>query len=76
MQRLREEFDSDLITGNTATEYRTETNRYEMPCCVCGKILYIDEEAKADLERALEHDLDNTLTCLECEQDAERLAYE
>jgi hypothetical protein len=76
MQRLREEFDSDLIPEQCSTEYRTTTNQYEIPCSVCAKILFVNEETKRDFDRAIEQDLDFTLTCFDCDQDYDRIAYE
>ena len=76
MQRLRQEFDSDLITQYRPSEYRTATNRFEVPCSVCAKILFVDEDTKREFERSIEQDLDYTLTCFDCEQEYDRLAYE
>lgn len=76
MPRLRENFDSDLITRDTATDYRSTTNRYEIPCSVCGTLLFVDAEAKRDFDRSIEHDLDNTFTCHECEEEYDGLAFE
>lgn len=76
MPRLREEFDSDLITRHRPADYRTTVNQYEVPCSVCGKILFVDDDTKRDFERAIERDLDYRLTCFECEQEYDRLAYE
>ena len=76
MVRLREEFDSDLIQRNRSSDYRSTTNCYEIPCSVCGKILFVDEDTKADFDRAETHDLDNRFTCYECEQEYDRLAFE
>lgn len=76
MPRLREEFDSDLITRHRPSEYRTTVNQYEVPCIVCGKILFVNEDTKRDFDRAIEQDLDYTLTCFDCDQEYDRLAYE
>jgi hypothetical protein len=73
--RLREEFDADVMTGPVPTDYRTETNRHEVPCSVCGKPFYIDDETKEDIERALENDLDNPFVCFDCEEEYDELAY-
>lgn len=76
MPRLREEFDSDLITRQWPADYRTTTNHFEAPCSVCGKILFVSEETKRDFERAIEQDLDYTLTCFDCDQEYDESAYE
>ena len=76
MSRLREEFDSDLISRNQATDYRSTVNRYGIPCSVCGKTVFVNAEAKRDFERSIERDLDNTFTCYECEGEYDRLAFE
>ena len=75
MPRLREEFDSDLITRHRPAEYRTTTNQFELPCSVCEKILFVDQDTKQDFDRAIERDLDYTLTCLDCDQEYDGLAY-
>jgi len=74
--RLREEYDADLIKPNEPTEYKTELNRYELPCSVCGKSIYVDKQTLEGYEKALEQDLDNQFICLECEQEYEDSASE
>lgn len=76
MPQVREELDADLARTNEPTEFRTDLNRFELPCGVCGRTLYVDEPTVRDFERALEHDLDNQFICSECERDYEDLAYE
>lgn len=76
MQRLREEYNADLIKTNEPTEYKTDLNRCELSCSVCGKLFYVDKETLESYEKALEHDSDNQFICLECEQEYEDLAYE
>lgn len=73
--RLHEEYDSDVATEPVPTDYRTETNRHEVPCSVCGKPFYVDDQTKQDLEHALENDLDNPFVCFDCEQEYDELAY-
>lgn len=76
MPQVREELDADFLKTIEPTEYMTDINRYELPCGVCGRTLYVDAQTLRDFERALEHDLDNQFICSECEQDYEDLAYE
>lgn len=76
MPRVKEELDADFIKTNEPTEYMTDLNRFELPCGVCGKVLFVDQSTVQDLERRLEHDLDHQFICLECEQDYEDLARE
>jgi transcription elongation factor Elf1 len=76
MPRLREQFDADRMTRDMATDYRSTTNRYEIPCSICGKLLFVDAETKRDFDRSIEHDLDNTFTCYECEEEYDGLAFE
>jgi hypothetical protein len=74
--RLREEFDADVMTGPVPTDYRTETNRHEIPCSICGKPYYVDDQTKEDLERAFENDLENPFICVDCqEEEYDELAY-
>jgi hypothetical protein len=76
MPRLREEFDSDLIRRYQPAEYRTTTHQCELPCSVCGKILFVDEDTKREFDRAIDRDLDNRFTCTECDQEFDGLAFE
>lgn len=76
IRRLRKEYDADLIKPNEPTEYKTELNRYALPCSECGKPIYVDKETLEGYEKALEQDLDNQFICLECEQEYEDSAFE
>ncbi len=76
MIRVREEVDADLIKTNLPTEFETELNRYELPCSVCGRLLYVDQSTLESYEKGMEYDLDNQFTCYECEQEYQDLAYE
>ena len=76
MPRLREEFDSDLITRDRPAEWRTTTNNFEVPCSVCGKPLFMDDDTKQVFHRAAELGLDYEPTCLDCEQEYDELAFE
>ena len=76
MQRLREEFDSDLNKRVAPTGYRSITNQYEIPCSVCNKIFFVDKDTKNEFERAAEQEFENRFTCYECEQEYDELAFE
>lgn len=76
MPQVREEFDADFLKTIEPTEYKTDVNRYELPCSVCGRTMFVDETTLRDFERALEHDLDNQFICAECGRDYEDSAYE
>jgi hypothetical protein len=74
--RLREEFDADVATEPVPTDYRTETNSNEVPCSVCGKTFYVDDQTKQDIERALENDIEDPFVCVDCvEAEYDELAY-
>ncbi len=75
MPRVRQEFDADLLSPNLPTEIETDLNRYELPCSLCGRQLFVDQTTLENFERGLEHDVDNQFTCYECEQE-EDVAYE
>ena len=75
MPRLREEFDADQLADRPVTEYPLGANRFEIPCGVCGRVIYVDEERKREFERAMEFELDNKSTCDDCEQEYDELAY-
>jgi hypothetical protein len=76
MPFVREQFDADRFQHPQITEYPADLERFTIPCAVCRRPLYVDEETKNSIERAIEHDLDNGLTCPDCEQDYDRLAFE
>jgi hypothetical protein len=74
--KIRAELDADIINANEPTEYATDTNRFQLPCGVCGKMLFVDRETLAAYEKALLHDLDNQFICADCEREYEDSAYE
>ncbi len=76
MPRVKEEFDADLIKPNLPTEVETDLNRYELPCNICGRLLYVDESTLERFESGIRSDLDNQFTCFECEQEYQDTAYE
>jgi hypothetical protein len=71
MTRARAELDADREKTLEPTEYKTEINRYPLPCGVCAKTFYVDEQTLRDFERKIERDPDNQFICTECD-----LAYE
>jgi hypothetical protein len=75
MARLHAQYDTDPVTPGMVTAFRTVTNRFEIPCRVCGRPLYVGESTAHEIERAIEHDLDNPLTCSECERSVDELDY-
>ncbi len=74
--KLREEYDADTIKTNEPTEYETESNRFELPCSVCGRMLFVDRETFDAFEKALAEDLDNQFICADCEREYEDAAYD
>ena len=64
-----EQFDADRLSPNQATYYRSAMNRCEVPCHICGRPLYVGTSTKNEIERSIAHDLENPLTCSECERD-------
>jgi hypothetical protein len=66
--RLRKEFDGDTVTGPVPTDYRTETNQFEVQCGTCGKQYYVDAATRDELERDLEHDVEAPFICVECQE--------
>ena len=63
-----EQFDGDRLPPNEANYYRSAMNRCEVPCHICGRPLYVGKSTKSEIERAMTLDLDNLLTCSECER--------
>jgi hypothetical protein len=75
MQRIREEYDADLLKTNEPTEYKTDLNTHELLCSTCGRFLFVDKETAERYEKAMQHDLDNQFICPDCEREQEELAY-
>lgn len=74
--RMREEFDGDSVTGPVPTDYRTETNKYEIQCAGCGKRYYVNTEMRDDLEHAIENDVETPFICSICQEaENDELAY-
>lgn len=76
MTRTRAEFDADRQRRHLPTSFETAENRYEMPCSLCGKAYYFDENSKIELDRHFERTDDNAFVCIECERDYDDLAYQ
>ena len=76
MPRTRQEFDADRISEYEVADYRSTMNRYEIPCSVCQRLVFVNEDVKRDFDRGVERDLDNTFMCQDCEQEYDRLAFE
>ena len=76
MTRLHEQFDGDRVERIPVTEYRSMMNRFEIPCSVCGRPLFVDQDTKREIQRSLDRDLENTLTCAECERNLDESAFE
>lgn len=68
MPRIHEQFDGDRVAPGIVMDYRSMTNRFEIPCNVCGRSLYVGESTAREIERSIEHGLDLPLTCSECER--------
>lgn len=68
MIRIHEQFDGDRFPPDQATYYRSSMKRCEVPCHICGRPLYVGRNTKSEIERAIEHDLENPLTCSDCER--------
>lgn len=76
MPRLREQFDADRFEQRPAFEAESAIHRFEIPCSACGRPLFVDEETMQSFQRSTNQDLDTGLTCAECEQEYDRLAFE
>ena len=69
MPRRHEQFDADHEPQRRITEFATATNRFRVPCSLCGRSLFVDEAAKRKLEHTLEYDQEAGLLCSECESE-------
>jgi len=76
MTRTRAEYDADRQHRHLPKTYMTAENRYEVPCSLCGKAYFFDENAKIDIERTLVEARDNPFICIECENDYDELAHQ
>jgi hypothetical protein len=74
--RIREEFDADRHDADGPTEYETETNRFELPCSICDRTMFVDEATFDGLRRAIEEDLDNRFVCPDCQFEYEERSGE
>ncbi len=54
--------------GSIPTDYRTETNKYEVQCSKCGKQFFIDEQALEDLEHRIANESEELFTCIDCRE--------
>lgn len=76
MPKLRQELDADRLETIGPTEYKTDINKYPLPCGVCGRTLYVDSATADRYERAIKFDPDNHYICPDCEEEYADLAYE
>lgn len=74
--RIREEFDADRHEWEVPTEYETEVNRFELPCSICDRTLFVDDATFSAFRRAIEEDLDNRFVCPDCQSDQDERSRE
>ncbi|NNE99514.1 MAG: hypothetical protein HKN25_10895 [Pyrinomonadaceae bacterium] len=75
MGRLRSFYDSkNAESAFRPTATKTETNKHEMFCGICGEKLFVDEVLFAKISNAIEEGLDNPLLCEDCEESYEESA--
>ena len=58
------------------TTFKTEENRHELRCGMCGEIYFVDSETFDGVSVAVEAGLDNPFRCEDCEEEYDELAYE
>jgi hypothetical protein len=76
MQASRAQFDADRVENpSTYTKFPTETNRFELNCGICNRILYVDEQTRMSAYRAIAEGLDNPLVCDECRDEYAELEH-
>lgn len=75
MTVIHEQFDGDRTPTNEGAFYRSNMQRCEVPCHICGRPLFVGKSTKSEIERAIEHDLGNPLTCSDCERNDDDRDY-
>ena len=66
----RQEIDADAahVERSPATRHRTDVNRFEVPCGVCGQAFFVDEATSERVRERLGYDpSDNPFCCDDCE---------
>ena len=71
MVRVHEQFDADRVSSDVSMNYRSNAYKFEIPCSVCGRPLYVGESTAREVERAMKFGSDHTISCSECERDVE-----
>ena len=72
-QRSEIEFSED---GDVITDRMEKRYRIEIACGACGKIFYADSATAAEINRQIEHDLDNPFLCADCRSKLEEQIIE
>jgi hypothetical protein len=62
--------------GSRLSEYRTDANRFELRCGMCGGIHYADAQTFERVNAATRAGLDNPFMCDACEEEYDELAYD
>ena len=65
---------------NTGTQgptvFKTERNQREVRCGMCGRIIYVEEEAFDFVSDAIKAGLDDPFRCELCKEEYDELFYE
>ncbi|CDM64538.1 hypothetical protein [Pyrinomonas methylaliphatogenes] len=69
MPKLRSELDSDWQSGPRPTRHRTDENRYELLCALCGQRFFVDGRTFERASEVIKMGLDNPIRCPDCEEE-------
>ena len=76
MQGLREERDSDRISGwRSVSEHKTDETPFELSCQTCNRPLFVDQDTLDQVNDSVAKGLENPLVCDGCRQAYEERAH-
>ena len=64
------------IATKGPTVFKTERNQREVRCGMCGRIIYVEEEAFDFVNDAIKGGLDDPFSCELCKEEYDDLFYE
>jgi hypothetical protein len=75
VERIRAYYDADHEEKVMPTTYKTNQNRNEMFCSMCGGTVFVDDYIFRDVCKAMEQTNENPFLCEPCLTEYEEMAY-
>lgn len=76
MQRIREQFDADLLEANMNYSHTpTEQNHFSVYCANCAESFFADRNLYDRNLRSLEEGFEDPFICDDCQGDDDELEY-